>query len=121
MNCENKVQAGRCSNSGRSSADSGVSVNGPSPPNTRGAAEAVPRRLEVAVTSVLVVHGTGGPRRDPCSLRLEWVTSLQDGLALAGATPPEAPDVAIVDVDGRAEHSGEPPLTEREAEVLERW
>ncbi|WP_329521024.1 hypothetical protein [Spirillospora sp. NBC_01491] len=29
--------------------------------------------------------------------------------------------MAIVDVDGRTEHSGEPPLTGWEAEVLERW
>ncbi|MFG1857408.1 hypothetical protein ACGFJT_36625 [Actinomadura geliboluensis] len=59
--------------------------------------------------SVLVIHGTGGPRRSAESLRLEWRTSMQDGLVLAGAPAGLLDDpgaVGVVGLDGHDGHDG---------------
>ena len=70
--------------------------------------------------SVIVIHATGGPRRDEASLRLEWVTSMLDGLALAGARVPDDLDAGIVSLDG-ADVDDRAPLTPWEDEVVARW
>ncbi len=55
---------------------------------------------------ILVVHGTGGPRRGEASLRREWLTSMQDGLVLAGYLVPEL-TLSIVDLDERPATTGD--------------
>ncbi|WP_433331269.1 hypothetical protein [Spirillospora sp. CA-294931] len=70
---------------------------------------------------ILIVHATGGPRRDPASLRLEWVTSTLDGLALAGARVPADLDVDLVDLDGPAATGPAPAPTAWEESVIARW
>ncbi|MBU2665910.1 GPI inositol-deacylase [Actinoplanes bogorensis] len=50
------------------------------------------------MSRLLIVHGTGGPRRSDASVRLEWITSIQDGLMLAGH-PVADLDVAVVNLD----------------------
>ncbi|MCM4081441.1 alpha/beta fold hydrolase [Paractinoplanes hotanensis] len=56
------------------------------------------------MSRLLIVHGTGGPARTDASVRLEWITSIQDGLALAGH-PAGRPDATVVNLDapGRGE------------------
>lgn len=50
------------------------------------------------MSRLLIVHGTGGPRRSDDSVRREWISSVEDGLALAGH-PPVAPDATLVNLD----------------------
>ncbi|MEV6520198.1 hypothetical protein AB0M37_30875 [Micromonospora chalcea] len=50
------------------------------------------------MSRLLIVHGTGGPRRSDDSVRREWIGSVEDGLALAGY-PAVAPDAALVNLD----------------------
>ncbi|MFI7307396.1 hypothetical protein ACIBM8_29725 [Micromonospora aurantiaca] len=50
------------------------------------------------MSRLLIVHGTGGPRRSDDSVRREWIGSVEDGLALAGH-PAAAPDAALVNLD----------------------
>ncbi|WBB73931.1 hypothetical protein O7602_30545 [Micromonospora sp. WMMD1128] len=50
------------------------------------------------MSRLLIVHGTGGPRRSDDSVRREWISSIEDGLALAGY-PAVAPDAALVNLD----------------------
>jgi hypothetical protein len=77
---------------------------------------------------LLVVHGTAGPHRTDASVRLEWVTSMLDGLALAGYPCPDLdPEVAVVNLDdgtaaGTAAHSAAGPAPDAawEAAVLDR-
>ncbi|KUL33770.1 hypothetical protein [Actinoplanes awajinensis] len=47
---------------------------------------------------LLIVHGTGGPQRSDDSVRREWISSIQDGLVLAGH-PAVAPDATLVNLD----------------------
>jgi hypothetical protein len=72
---------------------------------------------------MLLVHGTGGPPRSEDSLWLEWVTSMQDGLALAGHQPCDL-DVTFVDLDqDRPDGTGPGPgaVTGWEMNVARRW
>ncbi|MFE9107490.1 hypothetical protein [Actinomadura geliboluensis] len=80
--------------------------------------------------SVLVIHGTGGPRRSAESLRLEWRTSMQDGLVLAGAPAGLLDDPGAVGVvgldgldglDGLGAPAGPPSPTPWEEAVLRAW
>ena len=77
--------------------------------------------------SVLVIHGTGGPRRSAESLRLEWRTSMQDGLVLAGAPAGLLDDPGAVGVvgldglDGLDAPAGPPSPTPWEEAVLRAW
>ncbi len=57
------------------------------------------------MSRLLIVHGTGGPQRTDASVRLEWISSIQDGLVLAGY-PVTPLDVAVVNLD--APHRGGP-------------
>ncbi|MFI2714416.1 hypothetical protein ACH495_30285 [Micromonospora sp. NPDC018662] len=50
------------------------------------------------MSRLLIVHGTGGPRRSDDSVRREWIGSVEDGLALAGY-PAVAPDATVVNLD----------------------
>lgn len=50
------------------------------------------------MSRLLIVHGTGGPRRSDDSVRREWISSVEDGLALAGY-PAVAPDATLVNLD----------------------
>ncbi|MFG1677322.1 hypothetical protein [Micromonospora sp. NPDC049282] len=50
------------------------------------------------MSRLLIVHGTGGPRRSDDSVRREWISSVEDGLALAGH-PAVAPDATLVNLD----------------------
>jgi hypothetical protein len=50
------------------------------------------------MSRLLIVHGTGGPRRSDDSVRREWIGSVEDGLALAGY-PAVAPDATLVNLD----------------------
>ncbi|WFE37354.1 hypothetical protein [Micromonospora sp. WMMD998] len=50
------------------------------------------------MSRLLIVHGTGGPRRSDDSVRREWISSIEDGLALAGY-PAVAPDATLVNLD----------------------
>lgn len=74
--------------------------------------------------SVLVIHGTGGPRRSAESLRLEWRTSMQDALVLAGAPAGLLDDpgaVGVVGLDGLGAPAGPPSPTPWEEAVLRAW
>ncbi|MBW6436405.1 hypothetical protein KZ829_21940 [Actinoplanes hulinensis] len=50
------------------------------------------------MSRLLIVHGTAGPQRTGTSVRLEWITSIQDGLALAGY-PAGTPEATVVNLD----------------------
>ena len=72
------------------------------------------------MSRILVIHGTGGPSRSEESLRLEWITSMQDGLALAGHHPRDL-DVAFVNLDPYPGGTPAAGPSEREAELAGHW
>ncbi|GFJ86763.1 hypothetical protein [Phytohabitans rumicis] len=70
------------------------------------------------MSRLLIVHGTAGPVRTDASVRLEWVTSMLDGLALAGWPAPAFDadrDITLVNLDDaptpspHPTRSGKPP------------
>jgi hypothetical protein len=70
---------------------------------------------------ILVIHGTGGPSRAEGSLGPEWITAMQDGLALAGHDPAglDGSGLRFVSVDSPGPRPGA--VTGREAALARRW
>jgi hypothetical protein len=73
------------------------------------------------MTRILVIHGTGGPPRAEGSLGPEWITAMQDGLALAGHDPASLDESLLRFVS--LDRPGPPPRAAAgpEAALARRW